>query len=141
MIRLVQTLRGFGDCIEADFQIIYGLPLWQVLAGGEWARVHRLILQLGDDSKYAVAAARLAPAGGKGGPGPDISEWERTDRLLASVVDELAIANWQRSGGKGKKPVLLTAPKRKRVRNDLSAFKQSDVIAALKARGPQPKES
>lgn len=38
-------------------------------------------------------------------------EWDTTDYLIASVVDLLAVANYQRAGKKGKKPKPLPRPK------------------------------
>jgi len=43
----------------------------------------------------------------------DISDWSLTNQLLAHVVDVLAMANYQRGGGKGSKPKLLTAGSRR----------------------------
>jgi hypothetical protein len=38
------------------------------------------------------------------------AEWGITDHLLANVVDVLAIANWQRGGGKGSRPPRVPRP-------------------------------
>ncbi len=37
-------------------------------------------------------------------------QWTVTDYLLATVVDLLAGANWQRSGGKGSRPKPIPRP-------------------------------
>ena len=42
--------------------------------------------------------------------GGETVEWSSTEHLLALVCDELAVANWQRSGGKGRYPKPLTRP-------------------------------
>jgi hypothetical protein len=36
--------------------------------------------------------------------------WTTTDHLLAAAVDALASGNWQRGGGKGKRPKPLPRP-------------------------------
>lgn len=38
------------------------------------------------------------------------AEWGVTEHLLASAVDALRGANWQRSGGKGKRPEPIPRP-------------------------------
>lgn len=40
----------------------------------------------------------------------DVARWSTSDHLLAGIVDLLAGANWQRGGGKGKKPTPLQRP-------------------------------
>lgn len=113
MIGLVALLRRYGDEIEADFQQFYGIDVWRELARHRlsFARVDRLIRGLPDDARLSRRIAEATPP--SKGATVDVGGWPRTDRLLASIVDELAIANWQRAHGKGKRPDLLTAPKRK----------------------------
>lgn len=83
------------------------------LAEAGLGRIWRLIQHLPDDARFYAAVAEDSPDAARAAP--DVATWPRTDRLLASVVDELAIANWQRAGGKkNKRPELLTAPKRRR---------------------------
>lgn len=110
MIGLVGLLGTYGDAIEADFQQFYGLWLWAELGSGRmpWTRAQRLVSGLPDDSRFVRSVAGKAPSR-RGSP--DITDWPRQERLLASIIDELAIANWQRSNGKGKRPELLTARK------------------------------
>lgn len=38
------------------------------------------------------------------------TEWSAAEYLLASTVDLLSSANWQRGGGKGKRPKPLPRP-------------------------------
>ena len=38
------------------------------------------------------------------------ADWTLTDHLLAVVADQLAIANWQRGGGKSKRPKPIPRP-------------------------------
>jgi hypothetical protein len=45
-----------------------------------------------------------------------IADWPVQDQLLATIVDLLSLANYQRGGGKGSKPKLLTAGPRKSAR-------------------------
>lgn len=40
----------------------------------------------------------------------DVAEWSTTDHLTAAVFDALNIANWQRGGGKGRRPKPLPRP-------------------------------
>ncbi|MCG5460852.1 hypothetical protein MED01_004278 [Micromonospora sp. MED01] len=40
----------------------------------------------------------------------EAGRWSTTDHLLASTVELLAGANWQRGGGKGSKPKPLPRP-------------------------------
>jgi hypothetical protein len=40
----------------------------------------------------------------------DSAEWGVTEHLLAHVVDLTARANWQRGGGKGRKPKPIQRP-------------------------------
>jgi hypothetical protein len=137
MIGLIDALRVWGGVIEADLQAEYAVSLWHLAASGQWRRIDRLISELSEDSRYLTQLAATLPDPPKrAGVTPDIELWGRTDRLLASVIDELAVANWQRAGGKAKKPPLLTSRKRRRGRNDLSHFDQVDIRAALAARAP-----
>lgn len=40
----------------------------------------------------------------------DAARWGVTEHLLATTIDVLAGANWQRSGGKGPKPKPIPRP-------------------------------
>lgn len=42
--------------------------------------------------------------------GDDIVAWDIQTELLATVVDLLAFANWQRGGGKGRRPRPVPRP-------------------------------
>lgn len=42
--------------------------------------------------------------------GGDAADWDTRAHLLASVVDQLAVANWQRSGKKSGKPKPIKRP-------------------------------
>jgi hypothetical protein len=41
---------------------------------------------------------------------PEASTWKLTDHLLALLIDYVAIGNWQRGGGKGRKPRPVPRP-------------------------------
>lgn len=113
MIGLSDLLRRYGEAIEADFQQYYGIDLWRSVGRTiPWARVRRLVRSLPDDSRFVSAVAGDTPSGVGRGALPDVTGWPRRDRLLASIIDELAIANWQRGQGKGKRPQLLTAARK-----------------------------
>ncbi len=38
------------------------------------------------------------------------AEWTTTDHLLAGIYDTLRVANWQRGGGKGRRPKPIPRP-------------------------------
>jgi hypothetical protein len=42
--------------------------------------------------------------------GDEHALWTMNELLLASVLDVLALANWQRAGGKGNKPKPIPRP-------------------------------
>lgn len=75
---------------------------------------------------------------------PDVLEdapWNLTNLLLASVVDTLNLANWQR-GGKGKRPRPIPRPGTKPVTRRYGRPKrpQAWVLAELAKRAPSPAE-
>lgn len=45
--------------------------------------------------------------------GPEHRHWSLDTHLLASAVEALIAANWQRAGGKGKRPKPLKRPQSK----------------------------
>ena len=56
-------------------------------------------------------------------------DWGQIDYLLASVVDALAGANWQRGGGKGARPKPLTRPKPPKAENASDGLEVDDFKA------------
>lgn len=64
-----------------------------------WRRLGLLIRHLPSDS--ATYAEIHGPQ----------AAWRVTDYLLANVADQLAGANWQRGGGKGRRPQPLPRPR------------------------------
>lgn len=72
--------------------------------------------------------------------------WSRTEHLLAMVVDELRLANWQRTkeGSKNRnrpKPISPLAPKGRRIGKTNKSFAEvKDYLDRLHRRGRwQPK--
>ena len=89
---------------------------------GAYGRVIRLLQQLPETSRLAQVNADRAPDHVRQSAGMDTTTWSLGDQLLATISDQLSIANWQRSGGKGKKPELLTdSKKRRRGKPDVTA--------------------
>jgi hypothetical protein len=74
---------------------------------------------------------RVAPAK------PDTSRWTLTEQLLASIIDVLMLANWQRGGGKGNKPPLMTERAPDAVRTQV--FSDDQIRQILTSQGPQAK--
>jgi len=66
--------------------------------------------------------------------------WSRTDHLLALVVDELRIANWQRTGRRrGRpKPISPLATAKRQQRIGRTTRSPAEVLAVLRRVGPQP---
>jgi len=76
---------------------------WREIGTGRtnWADVRAVLMTLGPDSAVARAVD------------PDAHMWATqamTNQLLAHTADLLAIANWQRQGGKGSKPKPISRP-------------------------------
>jgi hypothetical protein len=60
----------------------------------------------------------------------DNGGWSLTDHLLATTVDTLRGANWQRGGGKGSKPKPLPRPgTRREVRHGFTERTPEEVHA------------
>lgn len=66
-----------------------------------------------------------------------IDEWGLTDQLLAHVIDLLAISNWQRGGGKSRKPKLMSSSREKRLGRPAPNV---DVRAVLSQTAPNRQE-
>lgn len=125
------------DALEADFQQTYHLPLSPGRAY-TWRRFGALVRGLPHDTRFARAVTARLPAPDGGGKA-DMASWSLTERLLALAVDHLAIANWQRGGGRSK----LSLPfgddggdggsTRSKPRIEMS---QDQILARLAARGP-----
>lgn len=59
----------------------------------------------------------------------DDSGWSVTDHLLALVVDHLAIAQWQRGGGKGPLPKPLKRPGTENERHGTASMSLEELKA------------
>lgn len=122
-------LSEYGIELEADFHEYYRLDLLGMYTGKlSPAKVYRLAMALPQKSRFVRAAA-----------GPQ-ADWDSNEHLLAAILDTLQNANWQRGGGKGKRPKPIPRPgtqKEKRmgttkrsqeeIRNYLSRLKRGEV--------------
>jgi hypothetical protein len=84
--------------VEADFQRFYQMPLSHALAEEPWRRVMVLVRQLPLDCRTWFAMFGEA------------AMWGPSEYLLAATVDALNGANWQRAGGKGRRPQSWPRP-------------------------------
>jgi hypothetical protein len=65
--------------------------------------------------------------------------WTLTDHLLASAVDALRGANWQRAGAKGTKPKAIPRPSRtKEARHGFTERTPEEVAAYFAQFRPPP---
>lgn len=60
----------------------------------------------------------------------DAAQWDATEHLLAAAVDALNAANWQRSGGKGRRPKPVPRPGRPKNERKLGSASMSIEEAA-----------
>ena len=89
---LYRILRDHGEAVEADLQRVYNIDLRDLVSGAlSWRRLRVLT-----EAMYG-----------------DTARWGPTEHLLASAVDTLRSANWQRGQGKGKRPKPVTRPGRR----------------------------
>lgn len=74
--------------------------------------VGRSLDDLGTGFSWADFAAfiRFTPPTSQLGQAVNGPAWAVTDLLLASTIDTLRLANWQRAGGKGSKPKPIRVP-------------------------------
>lgn len=99
MMGLIDFLEEHGESIEADLQRYYNVRLSDVFTGKlSWRRLHVLVSQLPYDSQTSLSVN-----------GGEIL-WKHNEELLAAIVDILAVANWQRGGGKGQRPKPVKRP-------------------------------
>jgi hypothetical protein len=84
-----------------------------------WRRFKTLLAHLPQEGAFKAALAMRVraeesrTASGSSDPFVTIDDWPHSDQLLAHVIDLLSISNWQRGGGKGGKPKLLTSGAKK----------------------------
>lgn len=66
-------------------------------------------------------------------------DWTRTDHLLALVFDALAAGNWQRGGGKGRRPKRISPLAKRPTAYGAPTGRTNDEVKAYLARfGPPP---
>lgn len=70
--------------------------------------------------------------------GDDVATWDTANYQLADVFDALNVGNWQRGGGKGKKPKRYPRPGTKR-RHGRTSLSPREAALRLVAVGPRPK--
>lgn len=96
---LAAFLRNHGRAVEADLLRFYGVRLTDLTTGRlTWRLLSVLLNGLPRESATAREVA-----------GPDL-DWGLTEQLLAFIGDGIQISNWQRSGGKGKRPKPTPRP-------------------------------
>lgn len=85
--------------MEADLQRYYHLPLSALGTRRlTWRKFGNLVLHLPSDSATVRAM-------NEGRPLPHLEH-----RLLAAAIEQLMAANWQRGGGKGRRPQPIRLP-------------------------------
>lgn len=96
---LIQFLEEHGGAVEADFQRYYNTRLSDLFNGKlSWRRLKILIDNLPIDSQTTCSVYG------------DKALWGTKEELLAICADALIAANWQRGGGKGRRPKPINRP-------------------------------
>lgn len=113
--------------VEADLLHYYGEHLSSLYTGGmTWRRLRNLIRNLPHEA--AVHRAERGP-------------WGLAEQLLAAVVDEARVANWQRAQLHTKEKLKPPKPiERPGVETRQKPKMTEDLAAKLLARGPQREE-
>lgn len=113
--------------VEADLLHHYGINLSDLFTGKlTWRRFTALVKQLPYDS--AVYRAERGP-------------WGLTEQLLAALVDEGRVANWQRAQLHTKEKLKPPKPiERPGVETKPKTPMTQDLAAKLLARGPEREE-
>lgn len=97
---LLDLIEVHGEAIHADLHRYHGHRLHDVFTGDlTWMDLLAYVRQFPPDS--ATARAMDGDAAG----------WGASEHLLATVIDQLAAANWQRSGKKSGKPKPMKRPR------------------------------
>jgi hypothetical protein len=119
-----------GQALEADLLRYYGADLADIVTGRmSPRRLSSLVAGLPADS-----ATVRATLGGD-------SLWGLPEHLLARILDTLAGANWQRSGGKGQRPKPVPRPgSGHRIRYGVTSASPGEVMEYLSQFQPIPEE-
>lgn len=115
MIGLVDLLDKHGEAIEADLRRHYGVrvrDLFAVDSDLTPREVMSYLIHAPEDSAYHAELRG----------GQQFRGWTSDRYLLASILDVLQGANYQRSGGKGKKPKPTWRPKKSSAGTSLSSL-------------------
>lgn len=129
--------------IEADLLRYYAVDVLHLGRGLSWRRFGVLMTMLPNDSVTSQAMARDAPKSVMTDE-EEAKLWRLEHHLMAHVVDLLAAANWQRGGGKGKRPPPLERPgtkSREQVIKRRSTLSPEQKLAVLKSLAPPPDPS
>ena len=90
------------EALTADFWQFYGCGWEEMLTqGSSVSSIADLAASLPRDSRIMLNLL----------PRREIESWSADTYLLAHIADLLAVANWQRSGGKGQRPKPVIRPK------------------------------
>ena len=92
--RLAAFLTEHGEAVEFDLRRYWGARLVDIT----WRELRVFLAHVPADSATARAVHGEAAA------------WGLAEHLLAAVVDVLQFANYQRAGGKGRKPRPVKRP-------------------------------
>lgn len=114
---LAGLLRESRGPLVATFQRFYGGTPERLAAAGVGARDMASMARYAPRESALIAA--LDPAGNRW--------WTPDTYLLALIADTLALANWQRGGGKGARPRRIPRPKEP---NDTEVLK-GDVFDSI----------
>lgn len=113
--------------VEADLQHYYAIPLGDVYAGRlSFRRLMSLVQNLPEDA--AVYRAERGP-------------WGLVEQLLAAMVDETRVGNWQRAQIHTKERLKLPKPiERPGVESKQKPKMTNELVEKLLARGPEREE-
>lgn len=122
---LAELIDTHGAAAVDHDLLTLGVNLPDVIDGRESAaRALWLIGQLGEGSALGAAAAG----------GPEHRPWTTANVLAAAAVNALQGGNWQRGGGKGKKPKPIEPPKAKAARTADRPTRRSPVAGRVARR-------
>lgn len=129
ILGLLDILSEYEEPLEADLLRFWNLDLPADLGTMRltWRRLGILVNNLPHESATLRAMHGHA------------ADWSVTDYLLAGVIDVLQGGNWQRGGGKGRKPKPIERPKSALVLRERR--RRMDVMSAKHAEWKQRRRS